>query len=81
VLGRFRPEEREVMMAAVLRAADASEMFLSDGIERVMNAFNADAAGAGNRPASARTEGEASYGEVSPKRPDGREGGEPGSGK
>ena len=27
--------------AAVLRAADATEMFLRDGIERVMNAFNA----------------------------------------
>jgi len=25
----------------VLRAADATEMFLSEGIERVMNAFNA----------------------------------------
>ncbi len=62
VLGRFRPEERDVMAAAVLRAADASEMFLSDGIERVMNVFNADPAG------------------ISPKRPDGREGGEPGSG-
>jgi hypothetical protein len=25
----------------VLRAADATDVFLSDGIERVMNAFNA----------------------------------------
>ena len=41
VLGRFEPDEREVVSAAVLRAADAAEMFLSDGIERVMNAFNA----------------------------------------
>ena len=41
VLGRFDPDERETVSAAVLRAADASEMFLSDGIERVMNAFNA----------------------------------------
>jgi PTH1 family peptidyl-tRNA hydrolase len=41
VLGRFRPEERETISAAVLRAADASEMFLAEGIERVMNAFNA----------------------------------------
>jgi peptidyl-tRNA hydrolase, PTH1 family len=41
VLGRFEPSERDTVSAAVLRAADAAEMFLSDGIERVMNAFNA----------------------------------------
>jgi PTH1 family peptidyl-tRNA hydrolase len=41
VLGRFEPSERDTVSAAVLRAADATEMFLSDGIERVMNAFNA----------------------------------------
>ena len=41
VLGRFAADERDTVSAAVLRAADASEMFLSDGIERVMNAFNA----------------------------------------
>lgn len=41
VLGRFGADERDTVSAAVLRAADASEMFLSDGIERVMNAFNA----------------------------------------
>ena len=41
VLGRFEPAERETVSAAVLRAADAAEMFISDGIERVMNAFNA----------------------------------------
>lgn len=41
VLGRFRPDERETMAAAVLRAADASEVFIAEGIERVMNAFNA----------------------------------------
>ena len=41
VLGRFEAAERDTVSAAVLRAADASEMFLSDGIERVMNAFNA----------------------------------------
>ena len=33
--------ERDTVSAAVLRAADASDMFLSDGIERVMNSFNA----------------------------------------
>jgi PTH1 family peptidyl-tRNA hydrolase len=41
VLGRFDPAERDTVSAAVLRAADASEMFITDGIERVMNAFNA----------------------------------------
>lgn len=41
VLGRFDPDERDTVSAAVLRAAEASEMFLTDGIERVMNAFNA----------------------------------------
>ena len=43
VLGRFEADERETVSAAVLRAADASEMFLSEGIERVMNVFNAAA--------------------------------------
>ena len=41
VLGRFEASERDTVSAAVLRAADASEVFLSDGIERVMNLFNA----------------------------------------
>jgi PTH1 family peptidyl-tRNA hydrolase len=41
VLGRFDADERDTVSAAVLRAADATEVFLSDGIERVMNAFNA----------------------------------------
>ena len=41
VLGRFDADERDTVSAAVLRAADATEMFLSEGIERVMNAFNA----------------------------------------
>jgi peptidyl-tRNA hydrolase, PTH1 family len=41
VLGRFEPEEREAVEAAVLRAAEAVEMFVTDGIERVMNVFNA----------------------------------------
>jgi peptidyl-tRNA hydrolase, PTH1 family len=43
VLGRFRPDERDTISAAVLRAADASELFIAEGIERVMNAFNAGA--------------------------------------
>jgi PTH1 family peptidyl-tRNA hydrolase len=41
VLGRFEADERDTVSAAVLRAADATEVFLSDGIERVMNVFNA----------------------------------------
>ncbi len=41
VLGRFEAGERDTVSAAVLRAADASEKFLADGIERVMSAFNA----------------------------------------
>ena len=41
VLGRFEPGEREQVEAAVLRAAEAVELFVTDGIERVMNAFNA----------------------------------------
>lgn len=41
VLGTFGPDEREQVEAAVLRAAEASVMFITDGIERVMNAFNA----------------------------------------
>jgi PTH1 family peptidyl-tRNA hydrolase len=41
VLTRFEPDERATIEAATLRAADAAEMFVSEGIERVMNAFNA----------------------------------------
>jgi PTH1 family peptidyl-tRNA hydrolase len=41
VLSKFEPEERDTIQAATLRAADAAEMFISDGIERVMNTFNA----------------------------------------
>ena len=40
VLGRFDASERDTVSAAVLRAADATEMFISEGIERVMNVFN-----------------------------------------
>jgi PTH1 family peptidyl-tRNA hydrolase len=41
VLSKFDPDERDVIQAATLRAADAAEMFLSEGIGRVMNTFNA----------------------------------------
>ena len=41
VLSKFDPDERDTIQAATLRAADAAEMFVSDGIERVMTTFNA----------------------------------------
>ena len=41
VLSKFDPAERDTIQAAVLRAADATELFVADGIARVMNAFNA----------------------------------------
>ena len=41
VLGKFAEDKRDAVEAAVLRAADASVMFVTDGIERAMNAFNA----------------------------------------
>jgi PTH1 family peptidyl-tRNA hydrolase len=41
VLSKFEPDERATIEAATLRAADAAEMFVSEGIERVMSAFNA----------------------------------------
>ena len=41
VLSKFEPDERDTIQAATLRAADAAEMFVSEGIERVMNTFNA----------------------------------------
>ena len=41
VTGKFPPDVKGDVEAAVLRAADAAEMFVSEGIERVMNAFNA----------------------------------------
>jgi peptidyl-tRNA hydrolase, PTH1 family len=41
VLSKFEPDERPVIEAATLRAADAAEMFISEGIERVMSTFNA----------------------------------------
>ena len=41
VLGTFAAEEREAVEAAVLRAAEAAVVFVTEGIERVMSAFNA----------------------------------------
>jgi PTH1 family peptidyl-tRNA hydrolase len=41
VLGTFAADERVEVEAAVLRAAEAAVTFVTEGIERVMNAFNA----------------------------------------
>jgi PTH1 family peptidyl-tRNA hydrolase len=40
VLARFEPDEQVEIDRSVLRAADAAEMFGTDGIEKVMNVFN-----------------------------------------
>jgi peptidyl-tRNA hydrolase, PTH1 family len=41
VLAPFHPDERPVIREAIERAADAAEEFVSGGIERAMNRFNA----------------------------------------
>jgi PTH1 family peptidyl-tRNA hydrolase len=40
VLSKFDPQERADVDAAVGRSADAAELFVTDGIELVMNRFN-----------------------------------------
>jgi len=40
VLAKFDPEERTIVAEAVGRAADATELFVAEGIEPVMNRFN-----------------------------------------
>jgi PTH1 family peptidyl-tRNA hydrolase len=40
VLAKFEPDEREIVAEAVSRAADAAELFVTDGIQSVMNRFN-----------------------------------------
>jgi PTH1 family peptidyl-tRNA hydrolase len=40
VLARFDPEERTIVAEAVGRAADAAELFVTDGIAVVMNRYN-----------------------------------------
>jgi peptidyl-tRNA hydrolase, PTH1 family len=52
VLSRFEPGEQDVVDAAIERAADAVQVFAVDGIAAVMNRFNADPAGAGQRELS-----------------------------
>jgi len=41
VLARFEPDELPAVRDAVERAADAAELFVSEGIEAVMNRYNA----------------------------------------
>jgi PTH1 family peptidyl-tRNA hydrolase len=48
VLSTFEADERPTIEAAVQRAADAAEMFVAEGIERMMNAFNRAEDEAGN---------------------------------
>lgn len=40
VLGRFRPDERDQIEAAISRAADAVEAIQRDGLDRAMETFN-----------------------------------------
>jgi PTH1 family peptidyl-tRNA hydrolase len=40
VLAGFDADERPVIDAAIVRAADAGELFVAEGIEAVMNRFN-----------------------------------------
>jgi PTH1 family peptidyl-tRNA hydrolase len=40
VLATFRPGERDLATEAIATAADAAELWLTDGIEAAMNAFN-----------------------------------------
>ena len=40
VLGHFTPREREVMDEAIIRAASAIKMILTDNVEKAMNQFN-----------------------------------------
>jgi PTH1 family peptidyl-tRNA hydrolase len=47
VLGRFEDDERTAIREAIVRAADAVDVFIGEGIDVVMNRFNADPAGAG----------------------------------
>jgi PTH1 family peptidyl-tRNA hydrolase len=42
VLGRFVPEEEEIVEPAIVRCADAVETWLSEGADTAMNRFNVD---------------------------------------
>ena len=45
VLSKFERSERAELESFIIRAADAAEMFAAEGILKVMNAYNPDAAG------------------------------------
>jgi peptidyl-tRNA hydrolase, PTH1 family len=49
VLSRFEPGEQDEIAAAIARAADAAELFVTDGIGEVMNRING-AGGSGAEP-------------------------------
>ncbi|MEP6681316.1 MAG: aminoacyl-tRNA hydrolase, partial [Chloroflexota bacterium] len=40
VLATFKPDERELAEVAIATAADAAELWLREGIDEAMNAFN-----------------------------------------
>ena len=44
VLSKFEPGEQAELESFIARAADAAEMFAAEGISKVMNVYNADAA-------------------------------------
>ena len=45
MLAKFEPGERAELESFIARAADAAEMFAAEGIDKVMNTYNPDAAG------------------------------------
>jgi peptidyl-tRNA hydrolase, PTH1 family len=57
VLAKFDPDERPVIEDAIVRAADAAEVFAREGIAVVMNRFNAEAS-AGQQDSSDRSDEE-----------------------
>ena len=40
VLARFEPDERSVVDDSIVRAADAAELFIADGVSAAMNRYN-----------------------------------------
>jgi PTH1 family peptidyl-tRNA hydrolase len=48
VLSKFEAGERADLETFIARAADAAEMFAAEGIDKVMNTYNADDRGDGN---------------------------------
>jgi peptidyl-tRNA hydrolase, PTH1 family len=57
VLSRFEADERATIDETIGRATDAVEAFVNDGIEAVMNRFNADPAKAGDEDLPAEDAG------------------------